>query len=133
MGDPIEDGVDDIIECYYTDSDDGRYHSDSESSDSSQGDRNAGHDSDSDSDDTYTTDDGSLGSTYDYSYDSFGSDYYQIRPDHYDFHPSGHDYYGDLDHYGFGATFGDLYHRNQLTYNTNGGPGYATVNDSYPY
>ena len=103
--------------CYYSDSDDGYYHSDSQSSDSSHGRRGASRDSDSDSDDTHTTDDGSLGTTYDYSYDSHGSDYYGIKPDHYDFHPSGYDYYGPLDHYGFGATFGDLYFRDQLVYN----------------
>lgn len=58
---------DERIVCYYSDSDDGTYHSDDKDSDSSAG---APRYSDSDSDDTNTTDNGSLGTTVDYSYDS---------------------------------------------------------------
>lgn len=55
------------IVCYYSDSDDGTYHSDDKDSDSSVDEYRY---SDSDSDDTNTTDNGSLGTTVDYSYDS---------------------------------------------------------------
>ena len=74
---PADDGfsLDERIICYYSDSDDGTYHSDDKSSDSSPDEPRY---SDSDSDDTNTTDNGSLGTTYDYTYDSYGSDYYDI-------------------------------------------------------
>ena len=74
---PADDSqIETLYDCFYTDSDDGHYYSDSASSDSSLGLRGGDRDSDSDSDDTNTTDNGSLGSPFDYSYDSYGSDYY---------------------------------------------------------
>ena len=71
------------IVCYYSDSDDGTFHSQDKEND--DGTRSSG----SDSDDTNTTDDGSEGTTYDDSYDSIGSDVYNIRPDnvYYYHHP----------------------------------------------
>ena len=58
---------DERIVCYYSDSDDGTFHSDDAASDSSA---QSPRMSDSDSDDTNTTDNGSAGTTVDYSYDS---------------------------------------------------------------
>ena len=123
------------IVCYYSDSDDGTYHSDDESSDSSDTKHRY---SDSDSDDTNTTDDGSLGSTYDYTYDSYGSDYFDIQPDYYDYYPIG---YANSAYSNLGLRPNDaLGLESRLTFPShtgrtilNAGPGYQSQNSLYPY
>lgn len=115
------------IICYFSDSDDGTYHSDDKSSDSSATKHRF---SDSDSDDTNTTDDGSLGSTYDYTYDSYGSDYFDIQPDYYDYYPIGYTNYADHN-LGLHSKLTFPSHTGRVVLNA--GPGYASQNKLYPY
>ena len=117
---------DERIVCYFSDSDDGTYHSDDKDSDSSADEQRY---SDSDSDDTNTTDGGSLGTTEDFSYDSYGSDFFDIQPDYYDYYPTGYSNYAVG---GYNLPTG-LYPSHQGYQYLSAGPGHASQNQFYPY